>query len=290
MLVWASPTPAAQDRLEVTRRAVGASPLSSAAVPACSAAILSMVMCGTGAGWERDDDEPSMTADEWLELTRGPGPAGMPPCFAILPVRRPPRRYRSPGAIEVEPMTPRPAAVPRRLRRAPLPGVCLCVRLPAGRFRRRRRWAGAIPVTVVTLRQPIQPGAGLPGRTATFRVAEYDPQVRQDRRAARLFDEGSLVKANRALYQLDDATYRCGRGCRASHSGAGQANLEEAAPPARGSFGKLVKTDLVARRTTMPSQRCIEPRPTRPVGSRAASAWVALAQARITAPIGGRIG
>ena len=87
---------------------------------------------------------------------------------------------------------------------------------------------GAVPVTVVTLaEQPVSLTRELPGRTAAFRIAEVRPQV-SGIVERRLFEEGSLVQAGQALYQLDDATYRADVGVAQAALARAEAGLEAA--------------------------------------------------------------
>jgi len=63
-------------------------------------------------------------------------------------------------------------------------------------------------VGVVTLQaQPYASTFELPGRTSAFRIAEVRPQV-SGIILKRLFKEGSEVKVNQQLYQIDPATYQ----------------------------------------------------------------------------------
>ena len=63
-------------------------------------------------------------------------------------------------------------------------------------------------VTVVTLKaQPVSLTRELAGRTVAFQVAEVRPQATGIVKR-RLFEEGSLVRAGQALYELDQSNYR----------------------------------------------------------------------------------
>ena len=67
--------------------------------------------------------------------------------------------------------------------------------------------AHAVPVGVVTLKsQDVTLTKELPGRIAASQIAEIRPQV-SGIVQARLFVEGSEVKAGQALYQIDPASY-----------------------------------------------------------------------------------
>ena len=63
-------------------------------------------------------------------------------------------------------------------------------------------------VGVVTIQeQPVTLTVELPGRTTPFAVSEIRPQINGIVKA-RLFVEGSTVKAGQALYQIDPAPYQ----------------------------------------------------------------------------------
>jgi membrane fusion protein (multidrug efflux system) len=148
-----------------------------------------------------------------------------------------------------------------------------------------------VPVTVVTLKeQPISLARELPGRTAAFRIAEVRPQV-SGIVQRRLFDEGSLVQAGQALYQLDDATYRADVGVAKASVARAEAGLEAARLRAERS-AKLVKTGLVSAQENDNAVAALHQAEADLQSARAAldAAQVKLGRARITAPIGGRIG
>ena len=63
-------------------------------------------------------------------------------------------------------------------------------------------------VGVITIQEtPVALTADLPGRTSPFAVSEIRPQITGIVKA-RLFVEGSTVKAGQALYQIDPAPYQ----------------------------------------------------------------------------------
>ena len=111
-------------------------------------------------------------------------------------------------------MTPRPATVRVALLTPLLAFACVsgCGRTPPGGPGGAGDGPGAVPVTVVTLKeQPISLARELPGRTAAFRVAEVRPQV-SGIVERRLFDEGSLVKAGQVTLNFEgDALARLGQ-------------------------------------------------------------------------------
>ncbi len=150
---------------------------------------------------------------------------------------------------------------------------------------------GAMPVTVVTLKvQPVALTRELPGRTAAFRVAEVRPQVSGIVRQ-RLFNEGALVQAGQALYQLDDATYRADVGIARAAVSRAEAGLEAARLRARRST-ELVKTGLVSAQDNDNAVATLHQSEADLASARASldAAQVKLGRARISAPIAGRIG
>jgi membrane fusion protein (multidrug efflux system) len=149
----------------------------------------------------------------------------------------------------------------------------------------------AMPVTVVTLKvQPVALTRELPGRTAAFRVAEVRPQVSGIVRQ-RLFDEGALVQAGQALYQLDDATYRADVGIARAAVARAEAGLEAARLRAKRS-AELVKTGLVSAQDNDNAVATLHQSEADLASARASldAAQVKLSRARISAPIAGRIG
>jgi membrane fusion protein (multidrug efflux system) len=197
------------------------------------------------------------------------------------------------GAIEDETMTPR-HAIFRVALLTPLVAVAWisgCGRTPPGGPGGAGGAPGAVPVTVVTLaEQPVSLTRELPGRTAAFRVAEVRPQV-SGIVERRLFEEGALVKAGQALYQLDDATYRADVGVAKAAVARAEAGLEAARLRADRS-ARLVKTGLVSAQENDNAVAALHQAEADLQSARAAldAAQVKLGRARITAPIGGRIG
>jgi hypothetical protein len=116
-------------------------------------------------------------------------------------------------------------------------------------------------VTVVTLKTaPLTLTRELPGRTTPFLVAEVRPQV-TGLVTARLFTEGGLVRAGDALYQLDDATYRADTASADAAVARANALLESAQLKARRA-DELIKIHAISTRImTMPSPRCVRPKP-----------------------------
>ena len=190
-------------------------------------------------------------------------------------------------------MTPRPPRFRVALLTSLVAAACVsgCGRTPPGGPAGEGGAPGAVPVTVVTLaEQPVSLTRELPGRTAAFRVAEVRPQV-SGIIQSRLFEEGALVKAGQALYQLDDATYRADVGVARAALARADAGLEAARLRAERS-ARLVKTGLVSAQDNDNAVAALHQAEADVQSARAAldAAQVKLARARITAPIGGRIG
>ncbi|SDZ80604.1 efflux RND transporter periplasmic adaptor subunit [Microbulbifer marinus] len=149
----------------------------------------------------------------------------------------------------------------------------------------------AAQVTVVTLKaEPVTLTRELPGRTAPYKVAEVRPQVNGIVKQ-QLFREGGLVDANQPLYQLDDATYRAD----VDSAKASLQRAEAAANIARLNAARtkdLVKTGAVSKQDNDSAQASLQQARADVAAARAAlqRAQIQLDYARITAPIGGRIG
>ena len=132
-------------------------------------------------------------------------------------------------------------------------------------------------VGVITVQEtPVALTADLPGRTSPFAVSEIRPQITGIVKA-RLFVEGSTVKAGQALYQIDPAPY--------------QATYDSA-------VATLASTKVKAERyQRLLSQNAIAPQDADDAKAAwlqakatADSARINLNYTRITSPISGRIG
>ncbi|MDV6315233.1 efflux RND transporter periplasmic adaptor subunit [Idiomarina sp. HP20-50] len=65
----------------------------------------------------------------------------------------------------------------------------------------------AVPVEVITIApEPVKLSTDLPGRTASYRVAQVRPQV-SGLLLERAFEEGTFVEKGQQLYQIDPAVY-----------------------------------------------------------------------------------
>ncbi|MGB3394695.1 MAG: efflux RND transporter periplasmic adaptor subunit [Stenotrophomonas sp.] len=150
---------------------------------------------------------------------------------------------------------------------------------------------GPAQVTVATLKAaPLTLTRELPGRANAYQVAEVRPQV-SGIVAKRLFVEGGLVKAGEPLYQLDDAAYRA----QANSARAQLARAEATANAARLSarrIAELARISAVSVQDDENAQAAMKQADADVGAARATldAANVTLGYARITAPIGGRIG
>lgn len=146
-------------------------------------------------------------------------------------------------------------------------------------------------VTVVTLRaEPVTLTRELPGRTTPYKVAEVRPQV-NGIVEQQLFREGGLVKADQPLYQLDDDTYR-------ADVASAKANLQSARAALNVSrlnaerMASLVETGAVSKQENDGAQAELQQAEANVAAAKAAlqRAQIQLDYARISSPIGGRIG
>jgi membrane fusion protein (multidrug efflux system) len=150
---------------------------------------------------------------------------------------------------------------------------------------------GAMPVTVVTLATaPVVLHRELPGRTTPYLVAEVRPQVNGIVKQ-RLYTEGSAVKAGQPLYQLDDASYQADLASAKAALARAEATLNTARLNSRRS-ADLFAINAVSKQDDENAAAALKQGEADVAAAAAAvrSAEVILGYARITAPIGGRIG
>lgn len=146
-------------------------------------------------------------------------------------------------------------------------------------------------VTVVTLKpKAVTLTRELPGRTSAFLVAEVRPQV-DGIVKQRLYTEGSVVKAGQPLYQLDDAAYRADHASAEAALARARATLGTARVNAKRS-AELVAINAISRQEDENATAALKQAEADVAAAEAAVARssVTLGYARITAPIGGRIG
>lgn len=144
---------------------------------------------------------------------------------------------------------------------------------------------------VVTLKaEPVTVSTSLSGRTAATAVAEVRPQV-DGIIQARLFEEGSLVKAGQALYQIDPRLYKASLDTSRAQLENAQADLYSAEAKAR-RYRTLGDSDAVSAQDkddTIASARAAQAA-VHQYQAASRSAQVNLGFTRVYAPITGRIG
>jgi membrane fusion protein (multidrug efflux system) len=147
-----------------------------------------------------------------------------------------------------------------------------------------------VEVGVVTLQASDQAiTTELPGRTTAYLSADIRPQVGGIVKA-RLFQEGSQVKAGQALYQIEPATYEAA--VRSAQAALVKARATLAAARLTAARNaELVKIDAISKQTNDDSQASLQEAEA-DVGSAEAAlatARINLGFTRITAPISGRV-
>ena len=146
-------------------------------------------------------------------------------------------------------------------------------------------------VTVVTLSaETVTLSRELPGRTSPMMVAEVRPQV-SGLVKRRLFTEGTLVAQGQPLYELDDAVYRA----EYENARAALAKAEAAAVAARLASRRATELRAIDAVSEQEKENAVAAQRSAEADIAAARAMVErqrvnLRYARITSPIGGRIG
>ena len=143
---------------------------------------------------------------------------------------------------------------------------------------------------VVVQTQPVALTTELPGRTSAYLIADVRPQVNGIIKA-RLFTEGSDVRAGQVLYQIDSAPYRAAYDQAKATLANAQANLVTQKLQA-GRYAALVKINAVSRQDNDNAQATYQQAAANVQQYAAAlqSARINLGYTQITAPISGRIG
>jgi membrane fusion protein (multidrug efflux system) len=132
-------------------------------------------------------------------------------------------------------------------------------------------------VKVTTLRfQPVGLTTELPGRTVAYRVAEIRPQV-SGVIQKRMFVEGSDVKSNRQLYQIDPAPYQAAYESAAALAVSSKLQVERFKPLAE--VNAVSKQDFDNAVATAAQNK-----------ASADTAHINLVYTRLLSPISGRIG
>lgn len=146
-------------------------------------------------------------------------------------------------------------------------------------------------VGVVTLQpQPVTLTTELPGRTAPFEIADVRPQVGGIIQA-RLFTEGSLVRAGQVLYKIDPAPFQAAYAQAQAQLASAEANLVATRLKAERLAG-LVKLKSAALQDADDAEAAFKQAQATVQQDRAAldAARINLRYTQVTAPISGRIG
>jgi membrane fusion protein (multidrug efflux system) len=146
-------------------------------------------------------------------------------------------------------------------------------------------------VGVVVIRtEPVTLTAELSGRTSAFLVSEVRPQV-SGLIKARLFQEGSNVRAGQPLYQIDPATYRASLDSAIAGLAQAQATANSSHLKAN-RYRELVAINAVSKQDNDDAQAAAEQAAANVQAQRATveQARINLAYTRVSAPISGRIG
>ena len=149
----------------------------------------------------------------------------------------------------------------------------------------------AVEVTAVAVRaQPVDLTVELSGRTSAFLVSDVRPQVGGVVKA-RLFEEGSFVRAGQPLYQIDPATYQAALSSANADLAEAQAN-QTAARLKADRYKALVSKGFVSRQANDDAQAAALQAAASVQAARAAveRARIDLGYTRVAAPISGRIG
>ncbi|PQA87010.1 efflux RND transporter periplasmic adaptor subunit [Hyphococcus luteus] len=146
-------------------------------------------------------------------------------------------------------------------------------------------------VAVETVKtQTVRLSVTLPGRTASYRVAEVRPQV-SGIILERTFEEGAAVAAGQPLYQIDPAPYQAAVDSAAASMARAEA-MVVAAENREERFARLVKVNGVSKQDFDDAAAAAKQARAEVALARAAleSAKIDLERTTIKAPIDGRIG
>jgi membrane fusion protein (multidrug efflux system) len=146
-------------------------------------------------------------------------------------------------------------------------------------------------VGVVTLQaQPVTLQTELAGRTTPYAISDVRPQVNGIIKA-RLFTEGSNVKAGQVLYQIDPAPYRAAYDQAAAQLANAQANLVTLKLKAD-RYADLIKINAISRQDADDANAAYGQAVAAVAQQKAAveAAKINLDYTKVTAPISGRIG
>uniref|UniRef100_UPI0035CA4B20 efflux RND transporter periplasmic adaptor subunit n=1 Tax=uncultured Sphingomonas sp. TaxID=158754 RepID=UPI0035CA4B20 len=146
-------------------------------------------------------------------------------------------------------------------------------------------------VGVVTLKtEPVTLSAEFPGRIAAVETSEVRPQIAGVIRA-RLFTEGSAVRAGQVLYEVEDAPYRAALGTAQGQLAAAQATINATRLQAQ-RYSQLVAINAVSKQEADNAVGSAQQAQANVAAQQSAvqAARVNLNFTHIRAPISGRIG
>jgi membrane fusion protein (multidrug efflux system) len=154
------------------------------------------------------------------------------------------------------------------------------------------RGAGGTPEAGYVVVQPtnVPIVAQLAGRTSPYQVSEVRPQVSGVIRA-RLFTEGSIVRAGQTLYQIDPSVYQA-QAAQARANLASAAATRNAARIRAGRYAPLARMQAVSQQeyTDVRAQAAQAEAAVQQNRAAVESANINLRYTRVPAPISGRIG
>lgn len=138
--------------------------------------------------------------------------------------------------------------------------------------------------------EPVSLTTELSGRTSASLISEVRPQVNGVIKA-RLFQEGSNVRAGQPLYQIDPATYRASLDSANAALAQAQANAASARLKAN-RYKELVAINAVSKQENDDAQAAAQAAVANVQAQRAAvqQAQISLGYTQVRAPISGRIG
>jgi membrane fusion protein (multidrug efflux system) len=192
---------------------------------------------------------------------------------------------------------------PTRILRAALAPLLLSFALAAcgggnddaaskGGGRGGRGGAGGTPEAGYVVVQPtsVPIVAELAGRTAPYQVSEVRPQVSGVIRA-RLFTEGSVVRAGQTLYQIDPSVYQA-QAAQARANLASASATQQAAHIRAGRYAPLARMQAVSQQeyTDVRAQAAQAAAAVQQNRAAVESANINLRFTRVPAPISGRVG
>jgi membrane fusion protein (multidrug efflux system) len=151
--------------------------------------------------------------------------------------------------------------------------------------------SGPAPVSVLAVQPQAAPlSSEMPGRTVAYLVSDVRPQVGGIVKA-RLFEEGSDVKAGDVLYQIDPATYQASLDSAKAALAKAKATVVSARLKAQ-RYKELVGINAVSKQDADDASATLAEAEADVAADAAAleSAQINLDYTKVTAPISGRIG